>query len=505
MNTPEKLNWFERAISVISPRTAVERMRYRMAASYLNTTQRKYDAASSSRRTSGWNAPGTSATSEVQLALQFLRNRSREMVRNNAYAENAVREIANNMVGTGIIPKPLNLKKNADKRIRQIWKEWADSTDCDYDGHLNYYGIQNLAARTIVESGEVIIRKHIVQGTSFPLQLQVLEPDFIDTTKYVTSLVGGGYVLYGVEFNSSNKIVAYWLWDHHPGDNMRFAIKSNRVPADEIIHVFEKKRPGQFRGVPFGHASMLRLRDLDEYEDAQLIRQKIAACFSVFITDNEPSAAMGGAAPSLPPLEKVEPGIIEHLPSGKTVTMASPPDAGAAYDPYVKSVLRSVSSGYGMDYVTLTGDLTAVNFSSGRMGWLKFHRNISSWQWLMLVPQMCDKTWVWFIQLANVLGYVKELNVKASWTPPRREMIDPVKEVAGIRMAIRTGLTSLQESIRQNGDDPDDVMAELVAMKEMLDANGLMLESDPRFGMASGKQPVKEAAKPAAKDQNTGE
>jgi lambda family phage portal protein len=474
-------NLLDRAISIISPKWAAERMRYRYANHFMEQSTRKYEAAARGRRTNGWITASSSANTEIHQALSYLRNRSRDLSRNNPYGENAVREIANNMVGTGIIPKPVDLSDTAAKRLSKAYKTWANGTACDYDGHLNFYGIQSLVVRTVVESGECLIRKRIVKDKSMgiPLQLQVLEPDFIDDTKYNLKLDNGGYIYYGIEFSAENKIVAYWLWENHPGDSFQYTVKSNRIPADEIIHVFEKKRPGQFRGVPFGHASMLRLKDLDDYEDAQLIRQKIAACFSVFVTDAEPVGQLNGK--ETPVIDKVEPGIIEHLPMGKQVTMAVPPDAGPNYDPYTKSVLRGVACGYGMDYVTLTGDLTAVNFSSGRMGWLKFHRNVSAWQWNMLVPQFCNKSWLWFTQVAKIMGVISVDMVEVSWTPPRREMIDPVKEVEGIEKSIRVGLTSLQSAIRENGDDPDEIMKELVEMAKKLDENGLKLTSDPRF------------------------
>jgi len=498
-----KANFLDNLISFLNPKAGALRMQFKIANELQMQHVRRYDGAAKTRRTDGWFAPGTSATSEITLALSFLRNRSRELARNNPYAENAIREIANNMVGTGIMPKPLGLPKTVEKRLKKEWKAWAESTDADYDGHLNYYGIQHLAARTIVESGEVIIRKHINPDPDliFPLQLQVLEPDFIDTTKMSTSQVDGGYILYGVEFNAKNKIVAYWLWDKHPGDSTGFAYKSNRIPAAEIIHVFEKKRPGQFRGVPFGHSAMMRLKDLDDYEDAQLVRQKIAACFTVFVTDNEGTGNVNGATDD-DMLEKVAPGIIEHLPAGKQVSFANPPDAGQNYDPYIKTNLRGVASGYGMDYVTLTGDYTAVNFSSGRMGWLKFHRNVSVWQWNMLVPQLCNKSWKWFIESANVLGYVKQLVVTPSWTPPRREMIDPVKEVEGMKAGIRAGFSSVQDAIRSNGEDPDEVMNELEEMAKKLDDNGLMLDTDPRFD-PTRKLPGTDPAKPPKQPKAT--
>lgn len=476
-------NLLDRAIEYLSPKMYAQRIKQRAAAQMLQQQMRRYDAAGHGRRTSGWFAPGTSAQSEVQNAISYLRNRSREMVRNNPYAENAIREIANNAIGTGIIPKALGLPKTINKRLKALWAAWADETGCDYDGHANLYGIQHLAVSTMAESGEAIIRMYYTPGQEIPLQLQVLEGDYIDSTKFGPVGNTGNFIRYGVEFNSKNKVVAYWLYDNHPGDSMQYSSTSNRISSEEIIYLFEKKRPGQFRGVPFGHAAMLALKDLSEYEDAQLIRQKIAACFSVFVTDTDTSGTLGtknsGAADAN--LEKVEPGIIEYLPPGKQVTMANPPDAGANYDPYVKSVLRGVAVGYGMDYVTLTGDYTAVNYSSGRMGWLKFQRNIDVLQWNRIIPQMCNKIWNWFVQSANIMGYIRQDKVPVSWTPPRRQMIDPVKEIKGLEAALRAGLISWPEAIRQNGDDPDEVLEEMKQAAEMFDKAGLKPTSDPRY------------------------
>lgn len=482
MKTKMNLTAVDRVINTVFPKWGFRRMQYKQALNLMSG--RSYEGAAKGRRTSGWIAQSTSANTEIHNALSFLRNRSRDLVRNNPYAKRAIKEIANNVVGTGILPTPQSGSKPQDKKIKTAWKAWADSTMCDYDGHLNFYGMMHLIMRTVAESGECIIRRRITdpKNSPFPLQLQVMEPDFIDTTKWEDRTETGGYVYYGVEFNSENKIVAYWLWEAHPGDNMQRSIKSNRVPADEIIHVFEKERPGQFRGVPTGHASMLRLKDFDEYEDAQLIRQKIAQCFTVFITDNSVQAVSGlKDSDDDDELERVEPGIIERLPAGKSVTMATPPDAGQSYDPYTKGVLRGVAVGYGMDYVTLTGDLTGVNFSSGRMGWLMFHRNVQVWQWNMLIPMFCDKAWQWFMQVAVITGASRSQMVPVQWTPPRREMIDPTKEVSAQIDAIRGGLQSWQETVRENGGNPEDSIAEMIADKEMFDKAGLQPECDPRF------------------------
>jgi lambda family phage portal protein len=482
-----KMNFLDRAINFLNPKAGTERMRHKMAQEVFkkNSGKRRYEAAGGGRRTDGWHAVSTSGNAEIHQALIFLRNRSRDLVRNNPYAENAIKEISNSMVGTGIIPTPKDLSPLQTKKIKKAWSDWAESTDCDWEGHSTFYGIQHLIARSVAESGECIVRKHIIadKKLAIPLKLQVLEADYIDTTKYMWSLPEGGFIYYGVEFDKDQKIVAYWLWDQHPGEQIHFNVTlvSRRVPADQILHIFEKKRPGQFRGVPFGTASMLRLKDMDDYEDAQLIRQKIAACFSVFVTDST-NATVGDQGNAEELLDKVEPGIIQKLSPGQTVSMATPPDAGQTFDPYTKNILRGVAAGYGMDYVTLTGDLTAVNFSSGRMGWLKFHKNVSVWQTHMLIPMLCDPAWAWFIQVASIMGFAKsDKTIKARWTPPRREMIDPAKESKALVEMIRAGLMSLPEAIRQMGDAPEDVIEEMIATAKLFDAAKLMPTTDPRF------------------------
>jgi capsid protein len=37
------------------------------------------------------------------------------------------------------------------------------------------------------------------------------------------------------------------------------------------LHLFERLRPGQVRGVPWFASVILKLRDLDDYDDAELI------------------------------------------------------------------------------------------------------------------------------------------------------------------------------------------------------------------------------------------
>ncbi len=222
-------------------------------------------------------------------------------------------------------------------------------------------------ARTVLESGECFVRR--IRATSkyeIPIRLQVLEADYLDTSRHTGALQddsGGVHYIdyYGIRFNKQGERIGYWLWKQHPSE---FATVSVLVSADDIIHVYDLERPGQMRGIPNLASVMLRLRDLDDYEFTERIRNKIAACFSVFITDD---SADDSKDDDYEEFEKLEPGLIQRMQPGKSVQVATPPSKDG-FGEYVKANLRGVAAGLGTSYESISGDYSQVNFSSGRMG-----------------------------------------------------------------------------------------------------------------------------------------
>lgn len=461
-------------IGFISPKMQAKRTQYRLLNSVLEDQARKYNAATSGRRTDSWTAGGTSQNAENEVALEKLRARSRDLARNNPYGRRAVKAIGTNTIGAGIRPKVQEKFKGSEAIFSAVWEDWAESKECDFDGIHNFYGLQRLAMRTVAESGEALVRKR--KTGKYGLQLQVVEGDFIDSSR-TFNLADGGYIIQGVEFNNKGKKVAYWMFEQHPGDTFMIMPVSKRIPISEFAHIYFVERPGQVRGLPFGTSSMMRLFDFDEYEDAQLMRQKVAACFAAFVTSSGDGMPVGSK--QVDQAGRVEPGIIEYLAPGQSVTFGNPP-AAEGYDVYTKTIMRGIAMGYDTSYEVLTGDYSNVNFSSGRMGWIEFHRSVQEWQSQMMIPMFCDTTTEWFINNLTILGKL-DSPIKLSWTPPRREMIDPVKEITAMSEAVRNGFKSWPEAIREMGYDPDQVLAEIEAMNKKWDAAGVKLDCDGRI------------------------
>ncbi len=453
------------------------------------SNSRKYEGAAKGKRLSRWDTQSTSANSETYGAIATLRNRARDLRRNNPYAKRGIEGITNNVVGDGILTQFRSAGDVA--QIEALWKQWADSNEIDFDGRNNIYGLQKLVMDAVAESGEVLVRKRFDSSKRFPLQFQILESDFLDTTKVETVAANGNNIIQGIEFDKQGRRVAYYLFETHPGGfDQSFFISnpiSNRVPASEVYHVYRMDRPGQARGVTWLAPIILRLRDLDDFEDAQLVRQKIAACFTAFvrdigadITDEDEDCDETELA------DRLEPGVIEHLPAGKTIEFAKPPEL-AFYNEFVSSHLHACAVGLGVTYEVLTGDFSQVNFSSARMGWIEFHRNLKTWRDQIMNAHFLNPLCQAFLDTLAIYG-VNTQGVTYQHVPPKREMIDPSKEVSASIEAMRAGLTTLSDELMAQGKDPQEHLEQYKADLELLDKLKLTLECDPRVSVDGGNQ-----------------
>lgn len=447
----------------------LEKVRADMGKRVINlVTKRSYDGARTDRRSNGWVAAGSSANSEILPQLSILRNRSRELVRNNPYASKAMRVLSSNRIGTGIMAT-IN-----DKSVAALWKKWVKV--CDADWNYDLYGLQKLISNTEAESGECLIRfryRKMSDGLPVPLQLQLLEPDFIDTAKNET-LKNKGWIQNGIEFSPIGERVAYWLFNQHPGENIiNTTIKSSRVPASDVIHSFDRKRPGQMRGVPILAPVMMTANDLNEYLEATLVRKSAEACIAAFVeTDDEDRSIGDESQQDQMRIEELAPGMVQYLSKGEKITFTNP-SASTGDVGYTNDRLHAIAAGIGITYEQLTGDLSQVNYSSIRAGTLDFRREIEQWQWLNFVPSVLNRVMEKFLDTAFAAGLIQTVEIEYDWTTPRFDWVDPLKDVQGEELELTMGLKTWSEAVRARGFNPDLLLEELKAEREKFKAAGI--------------------------------
>ncbi|QQA43949.1 phage portal protein [Pelagovum pacificum] len=479
------MSTIDRIIGHLAPGMARRRMQNRLA---LETVTAHYEAARAGQtRGTAWRPNRSDADGAARGGRDRLRAIARDMLRNSPLATRAQAVIANNVIGDGIIPKVASDDEAARLELQQLVEQHLDTVAIDADGRQNLYGLQRLAMQTIVESGEVLIRRRRRlrrDGLPLPFQVQVLEPDFLDVTRDGTT--DDGHVIRdGIEYDRVGRRVAYHLYSEHPGALGWRSLRqeSRRVEASEVLHIYRQDRPGQMRGVSWFAPVALSMQDLIDHQDAQLMRQKIAACFAAFRTNIEDDESdwkdPGG-------LSTLSPGRIQQLAPGEDIKFASPPGV-EGYDEFTRAVLRMVASGLGITYEALSGDLSKVNFSSARMGRLEMDRNVSSWQWLLMIPQMMQPIGAWTLE---AWGLVRPrpagAPVALGWVPPRRTIVDPDRELRAMRDGVRSGFWSRSHAIRELGYDPERVLEEHRTDAQAADAAQLVFDSDPRRVALSG-------------------
>lgn len=447
--------------------------------------QRAYEAAAPGDRWRPRRA-GASANADHQADASTVRNKARALVQNVPYIRAGVDALVAATIGTGIIPRATG--KDAE-RVNALHKEWAKV--CDADGRLDYFGIVAAAYRAMEVDGECLIRlrpRLATDGLPVALQLQLLEIDWLDSTKTMT-LPGGGAngsrIVNGIEYDPLGRVVGYWLWESHPGDvslvrGMR--TQSKRIDARYIIHLYSPERPGQGRGFSRMAPIIARVRDLSLYEDAEQARKNLETRLGVLYSGDpalmaNPAADADGAATAADVnrgnLGDLPSGAMTQLPTGSQVTVVEP-KAAPGYVDYVKYQLHLIAAGWGVTYEMMTGDMREVNFSSARVRALDFRRGVEQMQWLVLVPRLLEPLHRAFIDAAVLGGQLRTRDYACEFSTPKWDYVNPQQEVASDIAEISAGLASASEKLRRRGYNPDDVFAEIASDMEKFKALGIL-------------------------------
>lgn len=439
----------------------------------IKALDRAFDGARHSRRTDNWWTRLSGPNADLKTSLQWLISRHQDLVDNEPYCSKAVREIVKGAIGDGVMGTPTG--PGATRRMRQNWEAWAEGTLCDYYGQTNFYGLQIQAFETCVVRGSVLIREryreeNLLEGVS-PLQLQVMEPDWLDMSKD-----DGSRIKFGKQYDEGGRLEGFWIRHGHPGEtDWGVSVGSDFVPASEMIHMYRIRRPGQAIGVPWGFAAILTMRDLADRREAKLMADKLAACYVAFVVDNDPESVVSGNSASI--VDSLEPGAVEILPPGRDVRFAQPPVSGD-YVTVDKHHLRAVAAAYEVPYEQLSGDLSEVNFSSSRLGRLGFHAAILEWRTTIIEPQFLNRVARWFSQTLRLSTGMRTPS-RWEWTPPRLAMVDPAKEVPMLVAEVSAGFRSLQDVHRSvYGSYTDQVLEQLRADLESARIQGLALTVD---------------------------
>ena len=470
-----------------------------------------FDGGSTGRRTRNWIADSGGINALTLGSLQMQRNRARDLARKVPWAASAIEAVAADIVGQGIRPSSQAKDTKFRSALEALWREWVMESDADQV--VSYYGQQMLAVRTVIEAGECFIRfrpRRISDGLTVPLQIQILEPEFVPLDNAFGMWPKPGNIIkQGIEFDKLGKRVAYWIYKNHPFDYSGLggfnSLEISRVPASEVMHVYKPLRPGQIRGLPWLSSVILRVRDLLEYEDAELVRKKVAAMFVAFVTKNatgenplpEDEDIYGDDGDDEVAPTSLESGSVQILDNQEDVKFSNPPDSGNNYEAFLKSQLRAIAVAVGATYEAMTGDYSDSNFSSARMSRNTTQRRTKPFQDTINF-QMNRPVMARFIETAILAGELKAPGyldnprdyTRTDWVAPGWPYTNSKEEAAADELRIKAGLASRRKVVRERGDEVEDIDAEQAADNARADSLDLKYTSDGRYAIKAVPEPA---------------
>lgn len=457
--------------------------------------QRAYAAAKINRLTSGWVTQPLTEDAELRRSLKTLRARSRELAENNDYLQKFLSLLDANVVGPrGIVLQNKSVRETTGEfdtpvndAVEAAWEQWGQMANASVEGMRSWLDLQRLILRCLAMDGEVLVRKVTGADNPFRFALQVIEADHLDENHH-EDLPNGNRIIMGVEVNRWRKPVAYHLLTQHPGEySYRTSTGKlrDRVPADELLHVFMAHRPTQTRGVPWAHTAMLRLTMLGGYEEAALVGARAGACQMGFIESEDGEGYTGDDKDEDGSIiHEAESGIFHQLPRGMKVSPFTPNQPDGELPFFVKAMLRGVASGVNVSYNSLGSDLEGVNYSSIRQGVMDerdYWRVVQTW----LIEHLHGpifSAWFPMAVLSGQLVIAPSKSARAmapTWQPRGWDWVDPLKDMTANLSALRASLTTRQEIVAKQGKDLEDVFKQLAAEEELAKRYGLTLTTEP--------------------------
>jgi lambda family phage portal protein len=498
------------AIGVFAPQVELARATARAQTDAIVAMAGTYEAARRSRLNRDWIPTLGSADTDSLFDLDKLRAESRDLRRNDGYAQ-VLTCMVNHVVGCGLFPhasmdgEALGLTdEQADKAQDEqdaAFYVWADKADAG--GLFDFAGLTDLIYTANIEDGEAFAQRIQLTpaqmqevDTPYSLAYALIDPDRVQSPsgQVIDREVkpNGHRLKHGIEYDASGRRYRYWVLKDHPAEK-RLGFRRDEfftVPAAEMHHVFRPLRVGQTRGVPYLAPEMDTFRMLDRLFEAELVTALVVACHSVFIRKNNPDADDDPSVSTQSDGQKVqqlEPGMVTYLGRDEEPFNFNPNRPGNTFPPFVEILLRKMSTGLNLPYEFLAKDFTKTNFSGGRQAALLAQKFFDSEQ-TRLVRQWCRPARTALMREAIMRGDVTpplELTparaavyFRATWAGPGYGYVDPGVEVDSSLAAVSGGLSTLHDECGRVGRNVNDVMRQRAKEMRLAKRLGLDLSVD---------------------------
>lgn len=459
---------------------------------------RAYAAGSLRDADRPWTPRLTSADADIRKAWPLITARCRDQVENNPLISGAIERICQNVVRNGINPK-FKFKNNSgvintavNEKWKAAFKRWRRY--CELSGHDTWKGVQRLVLRHLWSDGQCFVHRTFdssLHGVN-PLRLELMESDMLDVT-VDGPLSNGNIARKGIEYDANGRPVYYNFHPYHPGDWVPWAsTKTRRIPAADIIHVWDRRRISQYSGISWLAAVVMEAYRMEDFRHITMDEARIQTIFGAFLRSTFPGFQLGagmpmGGQPTQTPattggtydssIEMSSP-IVQKLPAGTELQFTPNAHPGSQYEPFVKDSQRWQSAGLSMSFEAFANNYTDSSYASARSGAMEERLGYRGQQ-NIIDEQFCRKVYAWYIAAdmmsgkapAPLPGYFKDplkWHESVETVFPGWSWVDPTNDANASGKLLDMSLTTHAKEASQRGEDFDENVETLMEEERKL-------------------------------------
>lgn len=454
--------------------------------------------------------------------------RSVDLAQNDAHAAGVLDAFGASIVGPGLVPHfrldayRLGLSPEEDTALEAaaaaVVSDWAPYADAGE--RLDFYGLQYMALRMMLQYGEFLFVLPMLRDPSRPymLALQAVNPLRLKTP---LDLSGKPWLRDGVEIGEYGQPVAYWIKrvDHPSGapfpDTSAYFVRIPRRTGHRVhvLHGYTATDPDQVRGVPLFAPAMKLFRDCADFLDAELVSNIVTAAFSVFVetgpvnpfdpaarlaTDSETAYRPDGTSYTRR-YQEMHPGQIWYGGPGEKPHPIAAQRPGTTFDPFIKVIQHSIAMAAGIPYPVLFKNFAGMNYASYRSAMLEAWRVYKARR-LWLARGFCQPPTEMLLEEAYLRGTYpvndfyanRRVVTVAEWIGPAKGQIEPVKEVQADILAIQHNLKSREETMLEQNRDMRATFRKLAEEETLMTELGLDEEKMPDPGEETGTREIED-------------
>lgn len=348
--------------------------------------KRGFDSARFDRLTSDFLQAVANLNKDIGSDLTAMRNRSRNLYKSNDYYKRCIELYVKYVIGPQgitLVNRAKNERgeedKNANDKIEKDFKEFGKKKNFSLNNANSFYSFQDFIARCKARDGETFTRIHRRNvKNKYGLAYSYIDPEFLDEKYNEDLLPNGNFISQGIEFDSNNKIIQYHFTDpkdmNKTNSYSQTVIKRIKIPADQIIHDFNKVEPNQIRGFPKFQGIMIALFGLASLNESEMVNYRYSSCKMAtieqdFPDENQVQQQFTGTPTDIDgrQIDNLEPGEVWRLNQGEHLNLVTPDHKTGNWETFQRGILRSVSSGSDLPYCLIANDYSGMDEKTIRL------------------------------------------------------------------------------------------------------------------------------------------